>query len=153
MSDETFAWSYNTMYDWYYKMRHVRPSEELKAIIYTAQKVSKGEVVEPFIKPNITYIGRISQHDIPICERYPHGGYLVMDDNAVVGVNKSLKKWLFVVTPKNRVCGSSEHVFADHFTFCEDISDKRTPVHYHSTKYICISEGRVPIYMFSHSPD
>ena len=118
----TIHWTYDYMYSWYCKHTD-NPVANLDCIIYHAQRPKKKRnELEKFIKPNITYVGRCPVQDDVY---YPNGLYTVIDDN------KSQRKWLFYVYPINK----DGIVFADHHSFCIDKSDKKRPVHFHTTEY------------------
>lgn len=124
MASHTIQWKYDYMYSWYNKYRDY-PTEDLQCIVYHAQRPrGKGKAkleLEKFIRPNITFVGLCPvQYD-----EYENGLYTVLDDN------KSNKKWMFFVYPSVK----DGILFADHHSFCFDSSDKKHPVHYHTTVY------------------
>jgi len=140
-SPNTIQWSYDVMYKWYQKHQDKYISDDLVGIIYNSQKVSSKLNLEPFIKPNISYIGK--PPDIQDSTKYSEGVYMVMDDNL------SKREWMFIVTPliKDNI------LFADHFTFCNDTTDKKNGVHFHSTTYLFTVKDDKKYYKYDHMKD
>lgn len=114
----SFTWTYDTMYKWYKKQES--QTDDLVVISYDWMKVSKKmEYLEPFIKKNITHI-----------QSFCENSYIVLDDN------KSHRKWLYIVTPVEKMYEHRRITMADHYTFCLEPTDTKNPVHFHSTTYV-----------------
>lgn len=119
-------WTYDYMYKWYAK--HYNPDAQQRdvfAFVYETKKpVKKDETkVEPFISRNIVVI---EKQNISV---FKHGLFTLMDLT-------SAKKWLFFVHPEEKTVDNHTFLYGDHYTFCFDQNDKKTPVHFHSTNYI-----------------
>jgi len=78
---------------------------------------------------------------------FPNGLYTIIDDNA------SNKQWLYFVFPLIKKCENKEIIFADHFTFCIDKTDKNNPCHFHSTFYYCTMNLKILNYVYQHIKD
>jgi hypothetical protein len=106
------------MYKWY-KKHDENNTDNLVAINYDWNKINKKmNNLEPFIKKNITYIGKLYENV-----------YIILDDN------KSNRKWLYIVIPTEKIYNSKPIIFADHYTFCIEATDTKNPIHFHSTTY------------------
>jgi len=150
-------WKYDTMYKWYLKQAKSDHNNNNNAanfdadtiipIIYSSQKVNKknNTILEPFIKQHIV---KVSKAPIQNSQLFPNGLFVVFDDNS------SKKEWLYFVYPIIKKCETTKEIlFADHFTFCIDSSDKLKPCHFHSTTYNCSQIVDYTNYTYQHEKD
>lgn len=125
------------MYKWYQKHQD-QPVNNVKHFIYYTQKVPSSTkkqpnpLPEPFIKPNIEYVGISPVQD---AELFPSGLYVLMGYKG----KDDWKKNMFFVFPTIKECDGKRIIFADHFTFVVDPSDKENSMHFHKTAYYCVS--------------
>jgi hypothetical protein len=139
------------MYKWYTKQHkiHDEMTDEVKAIIYESKrpKASKKQSakLEPFIKKNIIWTGLSPLQDDSL---FPNKLYLVYDDNS------NNKENLYFVFPKEkRFTETTNFWAADHFTFLMDVSDKRKPCHFHTTRYLYDSGLFLTVHVKDFMPD
>jgi hypothetical protein len=141
-------WDYDSFYQWYRKtLTYCEPSAhgentQIYANVYESARPKKKDVgkVEPFLRPNIRYIGKAPTQDASL---FPHGLFLLMEDEP-----KS-KKWVFAVFP---TLVETTKV-ANHFTWCFDKADIRNPCHFHSTFYNYTRVGMLNEWTEIHKPD
>jgi hypothetical protein len=97
---------------------------------YRAMKYSRDGAVTPFKTPNIdvhaagdgTYVALHSKPESADRARY---------------TSYMRRKAMYVIMPQTaRDADGSAIVTGDHFTFCLDSNDKRTPLHFHLTRYV-----------------
>ncbi len=123
------------MYHWYQKHQD-QPVNNIKHFIYYTQKVPSSTkkkpnpLPEPFVKPHIEYVGISPIQD---AELFPSGLYLLMGYKR----KDDLKKNMFFVFATVKECDEKRIIFADHFTFVVDPSDKENSMHFHETTYSC----------------
>lgn len=127
-------WTYDLMYKFYTKQHIINPEDdpEMITIVYESKRPMKKDQskLEPFVKRNIIHVGRSPvQND----ELFPMGLFLVYDDNA------SGNKFLYFVYPTRTEC-RTPFIAANHYTFCENKTDKKHPCHFHRTLYACIDD-------------
>lgn len=132
------SWTWNAFHSWVLfflnakkqptPMERYDPLDPVIAIVYEAQRPKKKDMtrLEPFIKPNIRFIGTSPLQDAAL---FPNGIFPLGDR----------EKWLFLVFPTT-VPGTTLPV-ANHFTFVLDKNDTKKPCHFHSTFYIQPSLG------------
>jgi hypothetical protein len=118
---DVIQWSYEYLYKWYGK-HDDNQVDNLLCIIYRAQRPKKKDrsQLECFVRHNISYIGKCPVQP----SAFANGLYTILDQG-------SQRKWMFFVFPTEK----AGIMFADHFSFCHDTSDKRTPIHFHKTTY------------------
>jgi hypothetical protein len=144
-------WSYETMRAWYLKQaKYVDETKNAPvfAFVYESKKPSKSNSakVEPFVTNNMKWANLSPIQDK---ELFPNNLYTLLDGE------DSKKQWLFFVFPTvKEYADTNKELFADHFSFCLDPSDKKKPCHFHSTQYTCIKALRGAIkYASDHIND
>jgi len=126
-------WSYDVMYKWYAKQEAITGStNEIVTFVYEWKRPSKKDEkkLEPFVTPNMVCLGKSPLQDETL---FHNGMYTVVERNT----QKTKNKWLFFVYPEEKDCFDKTYMIADHITFCVDKADKKKPVHFHSTTYLC----------------
>lgn len=64
------------------------------------------------------------------------------------------KHWLFFVHPEEKQAANSTYVYGDHYTFCYDKGDQKTPIHFHSTTYApLVQPANIIQHVTSHVKD
>jgi hypothetical protein len=135
-------WDYDTMRAWY--LKHAKYEDETKntpvfGFLYEAKKPTykNADKVEPFVTKDMKWSNLAPLQNK---ELFPNNLYTLMDANDdnnkpfLRGCGGATPQWLFFVYPLVKQC----QLFADHFSFCIDKSDKKKPCHFHSTTYNCI---------------
>ena len=109
---------------------------------YRAMKYGRAANLLPFTNPSVN-VSRVNDESI-LASGFPgmfdHGLFVVSErmDDEHVRRKALLKKNLFFVFPNaKRDGGTGESLLAaDHFSFCLDKNDKKTPLHLHRTLYM-----------------
>lgn len=149
--NDIINWNYEAMRAWY--LKHTKYVDETKNVpvygfLYESKKPSRSNnaKVEPFVAHDMKWTGL---SPVQNKELFPNNLYTLMDGE------DSKKKWLFFVYPTVKQCTDTneKELFAEHFSFCIDKSDKKKPCHFHSTAYSCIKIAGDIRYISTHNND
>jgi len=125
ITDDVKVFVYEANYQAIDRQRRSRPRSGLR--------YDRDGSTRPFTRPGIV-VTRVLDESFADPVMYPHGLYLVTESEDKRVDRK--RRMYFVFPFEKRKAAGGVFMAGDHFTFCMDSNDKKTPLHFHLTVYV-----------------
>lgn len=130
--------NYKTFYDWYqdhYDDKKLCDNENEAIVLHYNSTVKYGK--NPYSKKQqfkVCENQKVAKF-LPVKQssNFPYGMFIVVDYKSKLGT-----MWLLFVFPRQKQNSQNETIdglFADHYSFCYNLENKKKPVNFHSTSY------------------